>query len=128
MGSFLAIKFYLSWKKKLLLDIFIEPNTGEITNEHFTDEGNGGLPDNLPGNQLNAPAEVVFPDRQHFVVVFPNDSISAVLFSTDSTENAASSYNLDSAASHNVISTENSEYSTSSCKKMLHSEQIILFF
>ena len=39
--------------------VFIEPNDGRITDEDSADEDDGGLVDNLSGNQLNAMAEAV---------------------------------------------------------------------
>ena len=54
---------------------------------------------------------------------FPNDSISAALFSPDSTENAASSNDSDLAASPDDISTKNSDLG----KKILLSARMILF-
>ena len=45
--------------------VYIELNDGEITDEDSADENNGGLVDNLSGNQLNAVAEAVLPDKRH---------------------------------------------------------------
>ena len=38
--------------------IFIEPNDGCASDEDSADEDDGGLIDDLPGSQLNAPAVV----------------------------------------------------------------------
>ena len=38
---------------------YIKPNNGGITDEDSADENDGGLVDNLSGNQLNAVAEAV---------------------------------------------------------------------
>ena len=42
--------------------VYIEPNVGGIKVEDSADEGDGGLVDNLSGNQLNAVAEGVLRD------------------------------------------------------------------
>ena len=78
---------------------------------------------NLSGNQLNAPAETIFPDGPRLATDFPNDSISAASFSVDSTENAAFFNDLDSAASPNYISTKNSKYSISTWQKYVTLER-----
>ena len=39
--------------------VYIAPNNGGITDEDSADKDDGGLVDNLPGNQLNAVAEAV---------------------------------------------------------------------
>ena len=68
--------------KDLSADIYIEPNDGDITDEDSADEDDGGLLDNLSGNQLNAPAEAVFPDGQGLLEASPNFDND-----NDSTEN-----------------------------------------
>ena len=42
--------------------IFMKPNDGCASDKDFANEYNGGLIDNLPGNQLNAPAETLLLD------------------------------------------------------------------
>ena len=42
--------------------VYLEPNNGGITDEDSADEDNGGLVDNLSGNQLNTVAETVLPN------------------------------------------------------------------
>ena len=39
--------------------VYIEPNDGEITDQDSVDEDDGGVVDNLSGNQLNAVMEDV---------------------------------------------------------------------
>ena len=46
-------------KTSAMAIVYIEPNDGEITNEDSADKDNGGLVDNLLGNQLNAVVEAV---------------------------------------------------------------------
>ena len=43
--------------------IFIEPSDGCASDEDSADEDDGGLIDNLPGSQLNAPAEALLSKR-----------------------------------------------------------------
>ena len=56
--------FYQPLKKKTseTAIVHIEPNDGGITDEDFAAEDDGGLVDNLSGNQLNAVAEAGLPD------------------------------------------------------------------
>ena len=42
--------------------IFIKPNDGCASDEDSADEDDGGLIDNLPRSQLNAPAEALLSD------------------------------------------------------------------
>ena len=45
--------------------VYIEPNDSGITHEDSAYDDDGGLVDNLSGNQLNAVAETVLPDGRH---------------------------------------------------------------
>ena len=50
--------------ENFLAEIYIEPNDGELTDEHSGNKDGRGLFDNLCGNQLNACAELALSGDQ----------------------------------------------------------------